>query len=1661
MDSIGGKVVCSFNLALKGVVLGLALCASTRAWANFTMTNPVTGESENYTWKFTGTDSWNGINYWRNSNGDKPSNVPGKNSSGCWDPILVDGSVEGVANISASASDCQIEGWNLRLGLYNGANVTFGQLNKYQNGGAKMWITVDETSRLTIAFPNKGNMSGNAKIQLSVAGANGITWSTNLEAAGGANNTFEYYLKGAGSVSYKEVKSPNHTIKRADVTLSHAGSKERKSKTLVSFTRSTQRFQTSDTMIYVIDGSVTNIVSFAGVANIPDSVTITTADRVGTCQLVQESTGVKLYYIDGPVEEDVTITSPFDDTALSAPTFATVYAGTSANETVSFGNKPAYAQIVNEKSSVVANVTSGTYTDIFGLLYQGETTDNASRDIYLLLSGETRATRVSGVQNADWENDVTTDTTGDVLVQIGGDAQVDYAFGAGIKGGKDAKVTGNTGVTICDSAIIKGSVFGGWSSAHKKNPTVDGNTCVLVKNVQSNDTADAYSTLRAGFIVGGSTYESNDGASRTTITGSSSAIVKLEDSATGTFSKVIVGGSFYPADGEGWYSGYDQTQAVAQNSSVSISAPLGVSFTNAIVGGGYTGKRADGVKTTVGGNASVAINGGTYTGTIVAGAYAPSGGTATVAGTATLTLNGGVFTGATLMGGNATGAKTLELGDSVNVSSVGSVSGFDIINIPEGSSLSVDSISGSGNVEKRGTGTLTLSNSAAATGTLTVDAGTLAIASGTPCKLTIKDGATVNASGTIALSGANKIESGGVLNVTGGNVTLTTGTNGDGIKGTINIKNGATLTAATGDALWYAADSAGNGVINVEANGTLAMGDVRWTLGANNQINLYEGATITGNGPANGNLDMNNNNGTKTIHALGNSTISATIAARRDANCEIIVDEGKTLTVSGRIFGDYQITKKGAGTLKLTYPNGNTGTEDSSFTVPILEEGTIEFAGSGAWNVNVGERRNLTCYTYSGSGSLAMSVTQTAEEYGKGSDIAVTGIPSVLSSITFNKRGGGESEDITVSEGAATLTGSGDVAIAGDATIYDITFANNSSDTKDSGNFTHTCGTGTLKYDTTPTFNNSEFDETTGVYLKHHPYIDGAHSIFNSLTDFTVVVVGTMSPTAKTMFIHFGSSSSSNPGLLIATTDTANEVVIATTTGSTVNDGPGQGVTAKIPNAATARHAFVVAKSGTTLTVYADGIKRGTFTVAEGFKLGVSSHSGMQVGSDFGGEIAKKKEYNNVDASSGAETGVINVIRVFDYAISENQALKVTREYPYVTQGGLYTRTISEDANLSAEDAWAKDGFEETFNLPEGATVSEQSFAPSATLTASGLSTLTVNADLHLETLTIEGSAPLSIVSDGSHAIYPTTAVINSPVTNSYGAVNLNGTTVQFNSTGALCIDCSGLDISEVFTRTTYQLTGVIDEDAERFSVILPTATSRTATLNYNSNGFYEIEVTPDREGGIDVYYKEGYWSGSEKTFKVTSNGTDLEAVFPGDTVVVDGKSSQDPMYFGSSLPVNVAAIKIAKDIRIASGNTGGSAILGDATVTVADGFTLTIQRNSHDIKLGAVVLNKDGANGTGAVALDANDGTITVSAAITGTAPIAIAENKSVTVEATGSIANIVELKSGSTLVVNSSATVGDVVTNVSHSRVVSSESAGVTTYRVELIPGTVFSVW
>ena len=452
--------------------------------------------------------------------------------------------------------------------------------------------------------------------------------------------------------------------------------------------------------LYIADGTALTIDA-TGITSLTaqnPSVTLVSAKIYGTDLITVKAPVIAGAKVVASVTENgitltysgdtVSITSPFDGSTLSEPTSATGY-GTSATS-MSFGNTAAFQQTIDGRAAIVADVFGGTFADINGFMKQGETTSNTNKDVYLVVSGAT-ARRINGVQEAHWTgNTRRTRTEGNAIVQIEDGATVDYVYGAGYKGGRmpstvdggddhgaSAQVQGNTGVTV-KGGTVKGSIIGGWSCAHNGTPTVTGNTAVRIEKVLGTATAtaeDGNGNLTGEYVIGGSVHQSNE-ASGSLVGGNSSVTLALVGKS-GTFNRTVIGGS---AQLGGATSG---NHNVTGNSSVAITAANDVTFPNQIVGGGVKLVSSGDSVVNVGGNSSVTISGGTYTGRIVAGGYAPNGGTANVSGTATLTLNSGVFTGATLDGGNATGAKTLVVGDNLDISGA-TVTGFTAVTLGDG-----------------------------------------------------------------------------------------------------------------------------------------------------------------------------------------------------------------------------------------------------------------------------------------------------------------------------------------------------------------------------------------------------------------------------------------------------------------------------------------------------------------------------------------------------------------------------------------------------------------------------------------------------------------------------------------------------------------------------------------------------------------------------------------------------------------------------------------------------------------------------------------------------------------------------------------------------------------------------------------------------------------
>ena len=153
------------------------------------------------------TDSTISTNYIAYTN----SNAPGLSGSGTWDPILLDG---------VTVTAAQLEGWNARYGLYNGANVTVETQEKFQQDEERtipIFIAVDETSRFTVNA--WGDSPSTGTIDFYVAAPSGIVF--NVEYRKG--DIVNYYIGGSGSVYYaKNVTAGTHTLKRATIELGDA-----------------------------------------------------------------------------------------------------------------------------------------------------------------------------------------------------------------------------------------------------------------------------------------------------------------------------------------------------------------------------------------------------------------------------------------------------------------------------------------------------------------------------------------------------------------------------------------------------------------------------------------------------------------------------------------------------------------------------------------------------------------------------------------------------------------------------------------------------------------------------------------------------------------------------------------------------------------------------------------------------------------------------------------------------------------------------------------------------------------------------------------------------------------------------------------------------------------------------------------------------------------------------------------------------------------------------------------------------------------------------------------------------------------------------------------------------------------------------------------------
>lgn len=217
------------------------------------------------------------------------------------------------------------------------------------------------------------------------------------------------------------------------------------------------------------------------------------------------------------------------------------------------------------------------------------------------------------------------------------------------------------------------------------------------------------------------------------------------------------------------------------------------------------------------------------------------------------------------------------------------------------------------------------------------------------------------------------------------------------ISGNVTIGAGTELQVVGTDSLNY--DISADRTVRVEAGGTLAFGNKRWTVGAHNKI-VVNGGSITGAGEgANGALDFYQNGGT--LSATDISEVSAAIRLRNDSDMtNFSVDDTKTLTLSGKINGDGKLKKIGTGTMVVSGNNAFTG--GVTVAAGTLESQHANALGTGSVSVEGGTLK-LTTDTTLGEGSATVAVSSGKLEVAGGTTTVKTAISDVAANLTVTE----------------------------------------------------------------------------------------------------------------------------------------------------------------------------------------------------------------------------------------------------------------------------------------------------------------------------------------------------------------------------------------------------------------------------------------------------------------------------------------------------------------------------------------------------------------------------------------------------------------------------------------------------------------------------------
>ncbi|HAK8154137.1 TPA: autotransporter outer membrane beta-barrel domain-containing protein, partial [Salmonella enterica] len=595
-----------------------------------------------------------------------------------------------------------------------------------------------------------------------------------------------------------------------------------------------------------------------------------------------------------------------------------------------------------------------------------------------------------------------------------------------------ASATGWDGTSLIKQGA--GTLILNAENTYTGGTTISGGTLVAT-NVDALGTGD---------VTDDATLELNTGGTFDNAISGSGQVVKSGDetltlSGTNTYSggTLISGGTLVASNVEALGTGDVTNDAV-------LELNTGGTFDNAISGSGQVVKSGDDALTLSGSNTytgGTIISGGTLVATNV-----DALGSGDVTDNATLELNtGGTFDNAisgsgqvvksgddvlTLSGANSYSGGTLISDGTLVASNVEALGTGDVtdnatLELNTGGTFD-NAISGSGQVEKSGDGTLTLSGSNTYTGGTLISGGTLvasnveALGSGdvtNDAVLELNTGGdftnNISGSGQVVKSGDETLTLSGANSYTGGTL-ISSGTlvaNDVNALGTGDVTDDATLELNTGGDF----DNAISGSGQVVKSGD----DVLTLSGANS----YSGGTLISDGT----LVASN------VEALGTGDVTD--------NATLELNTGGTF--DNAISGSGQVEKSGDGALTLSGANSYSG--GTLISDGTLIAGRVDVLGSGDVTDNATLELN-TGGTFdnaiSGSGQVVKSGDETLTLSGANSYTGGTLISSgTLVANDVNALGTGDVTDNAVLELNTggdfdnAISGSGKVEKSGDGTL--------------------------------------------------------------------------------------------------------------------------------------------------------------------------------------------------------------------------------------------------------------------------------------------------------------------------------------------------------------------------------------------------------------------------------------------------------------------------------------------------------------------------------------------------------------------------------------------------------------------------------------------------